>query len=496
MARTVLASTWMRSTKAALITALAACGGGGAASRTPKASDIALEPAITLQQWYRSPSTCAQGPYAVDLPVEGARWGEDFELRVHTPRRVELHAAILVDGAEVDHAAGVFDGGGQVGGKADNARCLADVHERLILGRPGGGAPGTPATPGPLVTPGTASQPSVAAQLVIDPSPETSSVEVLHFALRDRPARAITIRFWSIDPNDLAGVAFGVARIAWRPNVSDAVYAAHVAKLEADRVRVAIEAQRRDEESRRQHATVAPVIEVDAYAEWRTQEEARRTRAIAEALEADRVRRRTEFCDGHPDDRDCWGAGGYKVHLELEQRGREREQYCAQHVEDARCWSGSERGRRQAVWRHRVEAALAPPKPPDGPPPTALAEDIPPKLSLHADWRPGYWQWTEGTWVWLAGMWRVPESDIVAEQTTTAPVAPPAARVEVVPAAPIRTAVWIAGFWQWSGKDWVWIGGAWQLRPEARASWRAPTWQAHGNVHVLIPGGWVRGGAR
>ncbi|HEY5947995.1 MAG TPA: hypothetical protein VIV40_21010, partial [Kofleriaceae bacterium] len=153
--------------------------------------------------------------------------------------------------------------------------------------------------------------------------------------------------------------------------------------------------------------------------------------------------------------------------------------------------------RHRDAWDKRIELANAPAAQPDGPPPAPLAEEVPPKLSVNAEWRPGYWHWLDGTWVWLAGMWRVPEADIVAEQTTTAPAAPPALRVEAPPPAPVRSAVWVGGFWQWSGTAWVWIAGSYQLRPSAQVSWRAPEWRARGSVHVLIPGGWIRlGGSR
>jgi hypothetical protein len=218
--------------------------------------------------------------------------------------------------------------------------------------------------------------------------------------------------------------------------------------------------------------------------------EAERARARAE-LEARRRREREAFCNTHADDRDCWGAGGRRIHDDLDAHQHEREAYCAAHIEDARCWSDSVRGRIESAANARVAAALRPPKQPDGPPPAALAETVPPKLSAHAEWRAGYWQWTEETWVWLAGMWRVPDSDIVAEQTTTAPQPPPPLQAEMPPPAPVRVAVWVPGFWQWSGSSWIWVAGSWQLRPDARAEWRPAAWQPRGRVHVLVPGGWI-----
>lgn len=477
------------------------------------AATIGLEPIVAGQQWYRAQSSCAQGPYELDVPVAGVRWGDDVELRLHTPRKVALDAVILVDDQEVERAHAVFDGAGTAGGKPDNARCLADARERLALGRTGGGGgpPGTPGTPGTLVGP-PPSLPSVTAQLELDTSLVTTSVEVIKLRLRDRPVGAapprVRIRFWSVEPNDLVGVLFGIAHIEWRPNVPEAEYDAHLraqAEAEAREAARRIEEQRRaDLEWRRTHPPTEVVVqahvEIDLAAEAaaaRKREEDRRRRAVAAALEVERRQRRAEFCAGHPADRGCWGAGGLEVHLDLERRAGERATYCAAHREDARCWTEAEWSQRRQAWEGRIRVALEPPRPPDGPPPAPLAETMPPRLSVHAEWRPGYWQWTLGTWVWLGGMWRVPDEDIASGATTTAPAAPPPVRVEAPPPAPVRTAVWLTGFWQWSGTTWVWIPGSWQLRPEPRVTWRVPEWRARGQVHVLIPGAWVRiGGGR
>jgi hypothetical protein len=525
---------------------LAACGGSsphpaaGVATR-PEPLAIALVPTVADQAWYRSLSTCAQGPYELELVADGGRWEEDLELRVTTPRRVAINAVMLVDGVEVGRTANVFDAHGAAGGTPENSRCVADARERLQLGRTGtggggGGATGTPGTPGIRVTDEPPQQPKAPPSLQLDETGSaTLSVEVLKFRLRDRPAPGarIKIKFWSIEPNDLEGVLFGALRIAWRPNVPEAEYDAYLVRLaaeEQDRLqrarlqaeedeRLRLEAWRREQAARPPRAQVT--VRVDAEAElaaYRKREddrrrreqheadaatkraadelEAERRRVVAEALEAERRARRAAYCARSPEDRGCWGAGGLKVHLDLEARVKERADYCARQREDARCWDQNEWSRRRTAWDARVQVALTPAKPPEGPPPEPLAEVVPPKLSLHADWRPGYWQWTEGTWVWLAGMWRVPEADIVAEQTTTAPAPPPPPQVETAPVAPVRSAVWIGGFWQWNATSWVWIPGSWQLRPEARVTWRVPEWRPRGKVHVLIPGGWIRIGGR
>lgn len=515
-----------RRTGITLVAGLVACGGSAKGPAAPHDAAPRLLPSIAEQTWYRASSTCGQGPYEIELPTAGARWGEDFELRLKTPRRVALQAVILVDDAEVARTTGVFDGNGQVSGKAENTRCVADARERLVIGRTGTGGgtgtPGPPRTPGIRVPVGTPPPPAGTAQLDLDTSMVTVSTSLLTFTIRDRPrpGARIKLRFWSIEPNDLLDVSFGALRIEWRPNVAERDYEAHLSRIaaedEARRLRRIEEERRREEEWRRkaEHNRTTVTVKVDTAAElaaYRAEQaerqrraleaeakrlEAERRAAIAAALEIERRARRAAFCAGHPEDRECWGAGGRKVHLELEQRKRERTEYCATATEDARCWEPAEWSRRRTAWDSRIRVALAPAAQPEGPPPAPLPETTPPRLSVNASWRPGYWHWIDGTWVWLAGMWRVPERDIVAEQTTTAPAAPPAPQAETATVAPVRTAVWLPGFWQWDGAAWVWIAGSWQLAPEARVTWRAPEWRPRGNVHVLIPGGWIRIGGR
>jgi len=477
-----------------LWTGFIAVGCGGAPKHT---ESIAIVPTVAVQSWYRSPANCAQGPYELEVATRGAKHGEDVELRVHAPHPIELHAVVVADGTELGHESGVYVADGQViDRKPANAKCVASAGERLQLAHAAGGAAGSG---GPAGSTGEAAPPGSAqpVPLVATNEDVIGSAEVIHVRVPPGHAR-VAIRFWSIEPNDLDGVLFGTADITWAPNVPEEQYEAHL-RSEAERQRII------DEQWRRAHAqdrvvTVDPAEEerkrvaaerARAEAE-RAHAEAERRAAIAAALEEEQRRRRAAYCDAHAEDRDCWGAGGRRVSDDLAHHEAERSAYCAAHAEDARCWTSADWSRHQQAWNTRLDSAAAQPKPPDGPPPAPLAETPPPKLSLHADWRPGYWQWTEGKWVWLTGMWRVPESDIVAEQTTTAPHAPPPLQIETPPPAPVTVAVWVPGFWQWSGASWVWIAGSWQLRPAPSATWQPAEWRARGTVHVLIPGRWVR----
>jgi hypothetical protein len=465
----------------------AACGGAPKGPAAPASEGPRLVPRVDLQ-WYRVRSTCAQGPFELEVPVAANRYGESVELELHTPRAIALDAVILVDGKEVARTHGVFDDHGHTSAAPANARCIADAKERLVLAHPDtpGGGPGTPATPGTLVP--AEAPPPTAPAIPLEPVPGAlpSSTDVINVPIPDPGARRVTIRFWSIEPNDLVDVAFGLSHIVMRPNVPEAEYDAY---LERERLRTEQRARER----------AARPISADELArldrERRAAEAAEREAALHAALEADRARRHEAYCNAHHEDRDCWGPGGFAGHIELELRRRERATYCASALEDARCWTDAEWSKRRSAWHARVDratAVAAPPPRPTGPPPAPQADPQPPQPSTHATWRPGYWEWTESTWVWLAGMWRVPDEDIAAEQTATAPAAPPPPQIESPPPPPVQAVVWVPGYWMWNATSWIWIPGAYQLRPEPRVEWRAPTWRVRGTVHVLVPGGWVR----
>jgi hypothetical protein len=57
-------------------------------------------------------------------------------------------------------------------------------------------------------------------------------------------------------------------------------------------------------------------------------------------------------------------------------------------------------------------------------------------------------------------------------------VGPPAAVVEVRPAAPGAAYVWVPGYHRWDGAAYVWVPGAWAVPPAAR-------------YHAWVPGHWV-----
>ena len=502
VAWTVLSSGHM---KWLSLAALAACGGSSHHAKGPTVDEPRLVPGVTAH-WYRSPVQCAQGPFEIELPVDASKYGQEIELQLKTPRKVALHAVILDEDHELNTTEATMDASGHASGGPDNGKCVADARERLAFARAGsggnggagngvgyGGATGTTTAP-PIATttpPPVATTPplpvaTTTAQLI--PTDEVvAGNTIVQLEIPDG-AHRIRVRLWSVEPNDLEGVLFGVLHVVWHPNVAEADYEAFIhrpppppppppVRAEPVRVHAAVVVTPPDPEVERRRQA-----RLQAAADKREREE--RERAI-------RAEQRRQFCASHPDDRGCWGPGGLKLKLALDAHLGERETYCAAHREDARCWTDEDFTRVRNADAMRVMIAQTPSKP-TTPPPAPLADPQPPKLSAHAEWRPGYWQWIESTWVWLAGQWRVPEQDIVAEQTTTAPAAPPAPPTETPTPAPVRAAVWISGFWQWDGGNWVWVPGSWQLRPSATVTWRATTWQPRGSVHILIPGGWVR----
>lgn len=53
------------------------------------------------------------------------------------------------------------------------------------------------------------------------------------------------------------------------------------------------------------------------------------------------------------------------------------------------------------------------------------------------------------------------------------PYPPPAAQVELVPPQPSEDAVWVDGFYRWTGRDYIWTPGDWVV-PEAGLKYAPP----------------------
>ncbi len=160
------------------------------------------------------------------------------------------------------------------------------------------------------------------------------------------------------------------------------------------------------------------------------------------------------------------------------------------------------------------------------PPPPERVETRPPQPSHGHVWISGHWRWQEGAYVWISGHWARPPGPGYAwvparwvqregawyyreghwtPAPATAPTvyipppaysvnvseAPPAALQERQPPAPYAGAVWIPGYWHWSGHRYVWVVGTWSA-PRSGYAWVPSQWQATHHGWKWVPGHWRR----
>ena len=78
----------------------------------------------------------------------------------------------------------------------------------------------------------------------------------------------------------------------------------------------------------------------------------------------------------------------------------------------------------------------------------------------------------------------LPVAELVVEQ------APPAPRVEVIPAPPSPNHVWIGGVWSWRDGRHVWLAGHYVVRPHPHAVWVAARWEHRPHGWVWVEGSW------
>jgi len=76
-------------------------------------------------------------------------------------------------------------------------------------------------------------------------------------------------------------------------------------------------------------------------------------------------------------------------------------------------------------------------------------------------------------------------------EIAVAPMPPPAPYAEVIPVAPFLGAVWLSGYWGWSGGRHVWIGGRYD-RPRPGYYWQPHRWEPISGRWHLRGGGWAR----
>jgi hypothetical protein len=69
-------------------------------------------------------------------------------------------------------------------------------------------------------------------------------------------------------------------------------------------------------------------------------------------------------------------------------------------------------------------------------------------------------------------------------------VPPPAAQIEVAPAAPGSAYVWTPGYWAWGGVAYAWNPGRWVIPPPGYRTWHPGFWEHGPNGHHWTPGHW------
>jgi hypothetical protein len=68
--------------------------------------------------------------------------------------------------------------------------------------------------------------------------------------------------------------------------------------------------------------------------------------------------------------------------------------------------------------------------------------------------------------------------------------APPRPRYERRPPRPYGDVVWINGYWDWEGDQWVWMSGRWERPIDRRHRWIKPRYLREGRVWRYEPAHW------
>jgi len=78
----------------------------------------------------------------------------------------------------------------------------------------------------------------------------------------------------------------------------------------------------------------------------------------------------------------------------------------------------------------------------------------------------------------------VPTGAVVVTET------PPPPRHEVIGVAPSSAHVWVAGYWVYRDRRWVWVPGHYEPRPRPAAVWAPGHWDHTTRGWVWTPGHW------
>jgi hypothetical protein len=85
----------------------------------------------------------------------------------------------------------------------------------------------------------------------------------------------------------------------------------------------------------------------------------------------------------------------------------------------------------------------------------------------------------------------VVEASVEATHGVAVSGPPPKPIEEQRPPQPGPQAVWIAGYWHWTGMQYTWVPGHWEAgRPGER--WHAPVYSLRDGTYFYEPGAWQR----
>ncbi len=329
-------------------------------------------------QAFRSTQVCSQGPFVVDLPASGARWGEEIVVKAWSRRVIQGRYDVTVGGQVV--ASGHFgkryyrygpEAQQQSATRSsvsrwrmhtakgpDNRRCVAAPGAQPgqkggpaasggTSGGTNGGTNGRGSVARPTPAPRTARaapprkvitfQPLTQAQYKSHLKDERSylrydlikmslgKVEVSNYPYC-RPSRRsgilkstrIRIRLWSETPNDMEGAWFEVQQNRYKPSVSEAEFIAHLDKRQAACLK---KTQRKARKSRRRLAKQVAKLQAKLRANGGARRQSARCRYNVVPFDGKvtyfyrPTKRMICGCREKIHSTRCWGAGGYSGYL-------------------------------------------------------------------------------------------------------------------------------------------------------------------------------------
>lgn len=68
---------------------------------------------------------------------------------------------------------------------------------------------------------------------------------------------------------------------------------------------------------------------------------------------------------------------------------------------------------------------------------------------------------------------------------------PPAPIAEAQPPPPAPQALWVAGYWHWTGVQYAWIPGRWEVKTPGQ-QWYGPNYTRSQGSYFYEPGRWQR----